>query len=475
MIDDRDTHDLPPFDDEDYGDTYDDGEAAVAVEEEDVRPLLGRVAVVGYPNVGKSTLVNRLSGTRQAIVHETPGVTRDRKEIECEWNGERFLLVDTGGVDMGDPAVIARQIVEQAKQAIAECDLVLFVVDGAAGMSAADEELAEVLREARVETMLLANKIDNVKNEPNALEFYALGLGDPLPVSGHHGNNTGDLLDEVVTRLKARGTAFTPTTDRAIRIAVLGRPNVGKSTLVNAMLGNERVIVSEVAGTTRDAIDTKFEFEGREIVLVDTAGIRRKGINKNRPAVEFYGEVRALQAAERADVALVRVDASDALRESDYRIADEARQRDCATIMVLNKWDVNDMDLGDVQATLQQKLRQRPEVVTSSGLTGRNVQRLLQKAIELYEKYSHRVSTGELNRYLGELKDERQGPLDKRSKRRLNLLYGTQYQAAPPKFRIFVNDEHLVTRDYGFWLENRIRERFGFEGTPLIIDFRSRS
>ena len=441
---------------------------------EDIRKhMLGRIAVVGYPNVGKSTLVNRLSGSRQAIVHSEPGVTRDRKEVEVEWNGERFVLIDTGGVDQGDPRPMARQIIEQARLAIAEADMVMLVVDGNEGISAADEELAEILRTARAEVIVVANKLDNARREDEAAEFWSLGLGEPMPVSAHHGNNTGDLLDLVVDRLREHGTAFEAEPDDVIRVAVLGRPNVGKSTLINAFLGNDRVIVSDVAGTTRDSIDTPFTFEGRDVILIDTAGIRRG--KKEREAVEFYSEVRSLQAADRADVAILVIDASEGVKEQDLSIADQARQRDCATLVVLNKWDINDVDLGDVQERISTKLRQRPEVVTSSGVTGRNVTKIMQKVVELHDRYNKRVGTGQLNQLLADIKASVPPPGDKRSRKRLNLLYGTQYQVAPPRFRVFVNDRKLMTRSYGFMIENRIRAEFGFEGVPVIIDYQDRS
>ena len=283
--------------------------------------LLGTVAIVGFPNVGKSTLVNRLTSSRAAVVHETPGVTRDRKELVCEWNGRRFLLVDTGGVDIADPAPITRSIAGQAREAVAEADLVLFVVDARQGISPGDEEIAEILRRAGKPVILLANKIDDPSKDLHALEFHRLGLGDPVPLSALHGHGTGDLLDEIVERLPGGGPE--QVGDEAIRVAILGRPNVGKSSLLNAILGRERVIVSEVPGTTRDAIDTVLEREdGRTFTLVDTAGLRRK--RKHRQGIEYYSELRALEAAERADVALVLVDASEGVVEGDLAVADIA-------------------------------------------------------------------------------------------------------------------------------------------------------
>lgn len=435
--------------------------------------FIGRVAVVGYPNVGKSTLVNRLSGTRIAIVHETAGVTRDRKEIECDWNGSRFLLIDTGGVDEGDRSHMARAIVGQVEHAISECDLVLLVVDANMGLSAADHELAEILRKSKVATRIVANKIDNARNENDAIEFFELGMGMPIPVSAHHGNNTGDLLDVIVEELTEHGTRFHRDDDEAVRIALVGRPNVGKSTLANAILGDGRHIVADMPGTTRDAVDTRLVFEDREIILVDTAGLRRR--RSGQDPLDYYSEVRALQAAERADVAILLVDASIGVRENDLSVADAMRERDCAVIVALSKWDINDVDLEDVVATITQKLRQRPEVVTTSGTERRNVEKLLRKAIELDDRASKRVGTGEFNRLLKDLKDRAPGPLDKRSRRRLNILYGTQIQAGPPKFRVYVNDKKLMTRPYGFFLENQIRAHFGYEGCPLNIEYRSRA
>ena len=441
-----------------------DPEAGEAVEEA-AAPLLGTVAIVGFPNVGKSTLVNRLTETRAAVVHETPGVTRDRKEIVADWNGHRFRLIDTGGVDIVDPSPITRSIADQARAAIAEADLILFVVDARAGITPGDEELAAILRRARKPVLLLANKIDDPEQDAFALEFHRLGLGDPVPLSAQHGHGTGDLLDAVVTMLPGAGPQ--EVGEDAIRVAILGRPNVGKSSLLNALLGEERVIVSEVPGTTRDAIDTVLQRGERTFVLVDTAGIRRK--RKQRQGIEYYSELRALAAADRADVALVLVDASEGLVDQDLTVADIARKTQSSTIVVLSKWDIGETKLEDVKPRLESRLRQRPPVVTLSAKTGRGISRLLDRIEELYEKHTSRIGTGELNRFLGELREAREPP--SRNGRRLNLLYGTQVQARPPRFRFFVNDPGLITRDYGYWVENQLRERFQLEGVPVSIDF----
>ena len=429
--------------------------------------LAGTVAVVGFPNVGKSTLVNRLSETRAAFVHDTPGVTRDRKEIVCEWRGRRFLLVDTGGVDVADRSPITRAVVEQARQAVSASDLVLFVVDARSGITPGDEELAGILRSARRPVLLIANKIDDPLRDDEALEFHRLGLGDPLPLSAVHGHGTGDLLDVVVARLEDAGGGRPEVGEEAIKVAILGRPNVGKSSLVNALLGEERVIVSETPGTTRDAIDTVLQRGDRTFVLVDTAGLRRK--RRQRQGIEYYSELRAREAAARADVALVLIDAADGVVEHDLTVADMARKAQCSTLVVLSKWDVSTVDIEETRRELQGRLRQRPPVVAVSAKTGRGLGRLLDRVEELFEKHTARIPTPELNRFLRELREVRQPP--SRGGKRLNLLYGTQTSVRPPRFRFFVNDPGLVTRDYGYWVENQIRERFGMNGVPVSIDF----
>ncbi len=439
-----------------------------ASKESDQSPLFGTVAIVGFPNVGKSTLINRLTASRQAVVHETPGVTRDRKELVCEWNGKRFLLIDTGGVDIVDPSPLTRSIADQARAAVAEADLVLFVTDARAGITPGDEELAAILRAARKPVFLLANKIDDPSRDVDALEFHRLGLGDPVPLSGLHGHGTGDLLDEIVARLPGGGRV--EVSPDAIQVAILGRPNVGKSSLLNALLGQERVIVSDKPGTTRDAIDTILERGDRTFVLVDTAGLRRK--RRQRQGIDYYSELRALEAAERADVALVLVDAAEGVVEQDLSVIDTARKAHCATIVVLSKWDIGTVDLADVRRRLEPRLRQRPPLVAVSAHTGRGVARLLDHVERLFDKHTARIGTGQLNRFLGELREARQPPA--RGGRRLNLLYGTQIQVRPPRFRLFVNDPGLVTRDYGYWVENQMRERFDLAGVPVIIDFARR-
>jgi GTPase len=428
-------------------------------------PLLGTVAIVGFPNVGKSTLLNRLLGSREAVVHESPGVTRDRKEVVSEWAGKRFLLIDTGGVDVADRSPITRSIAEQAIEAVAEADLILFVTDARAGVTPGDEEVAEILRRSRKPVITIANKIDDPSHESLALELHRLGLGDPVPLSALHGQGTGDLLDQIVARLPGAGR--TEPGEEAIRVAILGRPNVGKSSLLNAILGRERVIVSDVPGTTRDAIDTVFMRGDRTFVLVDTAGLRRK--RRHRQGIEYYSELRALEAAERADVALVLIDTSEGIVEQDLAVADVARKAQCSTLVVLSKWDLTTVSIEDVRPELERRMRQRPPWVAVSTKTGRGIERLLDNVERLYDRYAARVSTAELNRFLGELRESRQPP--SRNGKRLNLLYGAQVTARPPRFRLSVNDPSLVTRDYGYWVENRLRERFELEGVPVSVDF----
>jgi len=431
-----------------------------------------KVAVVGYPNVGKSSLVNRLTGSRQAVVHERAGITRDRNEIPCEWNGRTFSLIDTGGMDFLDPDPISGSIREQAQAALADAQAAVLVVDARAGLRPGDQELADLLRRWHGGPVAIAaNKIDSVGDVPLASEFYALGLGDPIAVSATQGLGSGDLLDRIVEMLPEAEEE--DEEDDAIRLAVVGRPNVGKSTLVNRFLGSERVIVSEVAGTTRDAIDLPLEVDGRRVILIDTAGLRRQA--KVQDSVEYYTTLRSQRAVERADVALVVCDAHDGITSQDLRIAELAMQEGTATALVLNKWDaaaMEESDLDHERARAAQKLRLRPKVLTASALTGRNVGRVLAEAITLGDRMHNRIPTPELNRFVSELVQERQPPA--KQGHRLKLLYMAQIGTAPPRFAIQVNSRTRVTRDYAYFLENRLRSRFGMDGVPLVIDFNER-
>jgi GTPase len=424
-----------------------------------------KVAVVGYPNVGKSSLVNRLAGSREAVVHERPGVTRDRNEVEAEWNGRRFALIDTGGVDFADTDPLAGSIREQAQAALADAGVALFVVDARAGLRPGDLEIADLLRRFDGPVVVAANKIDRVEDVPLTADFHALGLGDPLPVSASQGLGTGDLLDALTEEMPLAGEE--PDED-VIRLAIIGRPNVGKSSLVNRFLGAERVIVADEAGTTRDAIDLPLEVDGRKVILIDTAGMRRQ--SKVTESVEYYTALRSRRAAERADVALVVCDATDGVTSQDLRVAELAMEAKCATALVLNKWDVNEeTDVDHERARVANKLRLRPKVLTASAKTGRNVQRLLIEAIALGDRMHGRVPTPDLNRFLGELVQARQPPA--KQGHRLKLLYMAQFETNPPRFAVQVNSRRRVTRDYAYFLENRLRARYGFDGVPLIIDF----
>lgn len=429
-----------------------------------------KVAIVGYPNVGKSSLVNRLTGTREAVVHERAGITRDRKELPCEWNGRRFTLIDTGGMDELDEDPMGVSIREQARAAMAEAAVTVLVVDSKAGVRPGDEELADLLRRYDKPVLLAANKIDRVDDVPLSSEFYALGLGDPLPVSAAQGLGTGDLLDAITELLPEDAEE---DEDEVIRLALIGRPNVGKSTLLNRFLGEERVIVSDVAGTTRDAIDMPLEVDGRKLIIVDTAGMRRQA--KVQESVEYFTTLRSQRAVERADVALVICDAGDGVTAQDLRIAELAMKEGCATALVLNKWDehpLQESDLEHERAVVSRKLRLRPKVLTASAKTGRHVARILTEAIALGDRRKGRIPTSELNRFLSDTVQAKQPPA--KQGHRLKLLYMAQIGESPPRFAIQVNSRTRVTRDYAYFIENRLRARYGFDGVPLIIDFNER-
>ena len=429
-----------------------------------------KVAVVGYPNVGKSSLVNRLTQSREAVVHERAGITRDRKELSTEWNGRQITLIDTGGVDLDDNDPLSVSIQDQARAALADAQVALFVVDARGGLRPGDQEIADILRRGDLPVVVAANKIDSPGDMGLAHEFHGLGLGEPMPVSAAQGLGTGDLLDRLVSLAPEVEEAVEDDAD-VVRLAVIGRPNVGKSSLVNAFLGRERMIVSDVAGTTRDAIDTPIEVEGRRLLLVDTAGIRRGA--KVQESVEYYTALRSQRAAESADVALVVCDATDGITAQDLRIADLAMNAHCATALVLNKWDITDEpDLEYERGRVANKLRLRPKVLTASALTGRHVQRVLDEAVALSDRMRVRIPTSELNRFLSDVVQARQPPA--KQNHRLKLIYMAQIGERPPRFAIQVNSRNRVTRDYAYYVENRLRERYGFNGVPLIIDFNER-
>ena len=436
-----------------------------------------KVAIVGYPNVGKSSLVNRLTESREAVVHEQAGVTRDRKELRTEWNGRPLTLIDTGGVDLEDRDALARQIQAQARAALGDADVAVLVVDGRAGLRPGDQEMADLLRRSPLPVLVAVNKIDTAKDLPLAADFYALGLGEPIGVSAAQGLGTGDLLDRIAALAPDAGDE--DAEDDVIRLALIGRPNVGKSSLLNRFAGSERVIVSPVAGTTRDAIDLPITYNDRKLILVDTAGIRRQA--KVGESLEYYTSLRSRRAAERADVALVVCDATDGVTTQDLRIAELAMHSGCATALVLNKWDIaENVDLDHERARAHQKLRLRPRVLTASAKTGRHVERLLIEAIALADRSRTRIPTPQLNRFLSEVVAARQPPVGAggrgaASGHRLRLLFMTQTAERPPRFSIQVNSRARVTRDYAYFIENRLRERYRLEGVPAIIDFVARN
>jgi GTPase len=404
-----------------------------------------KIAVLGYPNVGKSSLVNRLASSREAVVHERPGVTRDRKEVPTDWNGRELTLVDTGGVDLADRDRLSRQVQEQARTALSDADVAVLVVDARAGLRPGDHELADILRRTDVPVVVAANKVDTQADAPLAAEFHALGLGEPTAVSAAQGLGTGDLLDRIVEL--GPDEAESEEVQDAIRLAVIGRPNVGKSSLVNRFLGAERVIVSPEAGTTRDAIDSTLAFEGRTVTLIDTAGLRRQ--SKVSGSLEYYTTLRSKAAAARADVTLVVCDATAGITAQDLRVAEMAMRSGCATALVLNKWDLaQDLDLDHERARAHSKLRLRPRILTASAKTGRNVERLLVEAVTLADRRRGRIPTPQLNRFLSEIVAARQPPA--RRGHRLKLLYMAQTGERPPRFSIQINSRSRLTRDYAY-------------------------
>ena len=427
------------------------------------------VAIVGRPNVGKSTLFNRIIGKRIAIVEDTAGITRDRIYAEAEWNGREFVVIDTGGILLNESDPLRAEVTVQAQVALDEADVVLLMVDAAAGITAADEEIADKLRGAKKPVLVVANKADNESRDQDALEFYSLGLGDIHCVSSLGGRAVGDLLDVIVDALPEEGTLSAYPAD-AIRVAVVGRPNVGKSSLVNAFLGERRVIVSEIPGTTRDAVDTVLTRGDDTFVLIDTAGIRRSG--KIQGSVEYYTVLRAVRAMERADVALIVIDGADGLRDGDKRVAGFARDAGRACVLVVNKWDqCGEQSMQEVSEHIR---RQVPfldyaPVVFTSAVEGTGIPALLDTSMQVAANHAMRIPTGELNDIIHNAADDR--PYARKG-RELRIRYATMAGVKPPTIIVFVNDVRLAHFSYRRYLENQIRERYSYEGVPIRLFFR---
>ncbi|MDN4594207.1 ribosome biogenesis GTPase Der [Polycladomyces subterraneus] len=432
------------------------------------------VAIVGRPNVGKSTIFNRIAGERIAIVEDKPGITRDRIYCRGEWNGRSFHLIDTGGLEFGGDDEMLEHIRHQAELAIEEAHVILFLVDGQAGMTATDEEVARLLHRSNKPVVVGVNKVDHPNHREVIYDFYQMGFGDVFPISALHGTGTGDLLDRIVELFpNLEEEVYDEDT---IRVCLIGRPNVGKSSLVNAILGEERVIVSPVAGTTRDAIDTPFERDGQKYVLIDTAGMRKKG--RVYETTEKYSVLRALKAIERSDVVLVVLDGERGIAEQDKRIAGYAHEAGRASIFVVNKWDAVEKD-DKTMDRFRREIRDEfhfmdyaPSLFVSAK-TKRRVHTILPMVNEVAEQHAMRVSTSVLNEVLTDAVLTTPPPSDKG--RRLRILYGTQVSVKPPTIVLFVNDPELAHFSYQRYLENRLREAFGFHGTPIRLLLRKRN
>ncbi|WMJ75920.1 MULTISPECIES: ribosome biogenesis GTPase Der [unclassified Sedimentibacter] len=432
------------------------------------------VTIVGRPNVGKSTLFNRIAGKRISITEDTPGVTRDRIYAECEWLDKHFTLIDTGGIEPNTTDTIFSQMRIQAEIAIDMADVVLFMVDGKEGVTAADMEVAHMLRRAKKEIILVVNKMDKFVNDNNVYEFYNLGIGEPISVSSSEALGIGDLLDEVINKFDE--SLDTDDDDDSIKIAVIGKPNAGKSSIINRIIGENRVIVSDIPGTTRDAIDTRFEADGKKYTLIDTAGIRKK--SKVSESVEKYSVLRAFTAVERADICILVIDADKGVTEQDVRIAGYSHDSNKGMIIVINKWDLIDKD-NNTFKEFQEEVRKSlayatyAPIMTVSALTGQRVNKILDEVNEVYSFRNLRVSTGVLNDIITEAVLMNQPRMVKG--KRLKLYYGTQVAVNPPKFLIFVNDSSIVHFSYERYMENKIRESFEYKGTPIVIEFRSKN
>ena len=432
------------------------------------------VAIVGRPNVGKSTMFNMLAGEQISIVKDTPGVTRDRIYADVTWLDKQFTLIDTGGIEPETSDLMLKHMREQAEIAIATADVIMFVVDVRQGLVDADFKVADMLRRAQKPLVLVVNKVDNFdKFMPDVYEFYNLGLGDPIPISGQSKLGIGDMLDEVIKHFDTDNAE--EEEDERPRIAVIGKPNVGKSSIINKIVGEDRVIVSDIAGTTRDAIDTAVTYNGNEYVFIDTAGLRRK--SRIKEELERYSIIRTVTAVERCDVAVLMIDAEEGVTEQDAKIAGIAHERGKGVIIAVNKWDAiekDDKTIYKYTNKVREVLAFMPyaEILFISAKTGQRVPRLFETIDAVIENHSLRIATGVLNEILAEAVALQQPPSDKG--KRLKIFYMTQVSVKPPTFVIFVNDKKLMHFSYTRYLENKVREAFGFRGTPLKFIIRER-
>ncbi len=433
------------------------------------------IAVVGRPNVGKSTLFNKLVGERIAIVEDTPGVTRDRIIADADWLNHQFTLIDTGGIEPFSKDTILQQMRVQAELALDMSDLILLLVDGREGMTAADMEVADMIRRRNKNVVVAVNKLDTAKMDDAAFEFYNLGLGDPVAISAEQGLGLGDLLDEIVERVKSVYEE-NEEEDDSLKVAVVGKPNAGKSTLINRLIGENRLIVSDVPGTTRDAIDTVVVHDGKDYTFIDTAGIRRK--KKIYENIERYSIIRAIAAIDRADVVLLMIDAQEGVTEQDQKIAGIAHNRFKPTIIMVNKWDTIEKDTMTMEK-MKKDIRNNlafldyAPIMFISAQTGQRVQKIYDEINFVYDQAHKRISTGKVNEALIEFVTMKQPPSQKG--RRLKIYYGSQVAIEPPTFVLFVNDEALLHFSYRRYIENSIRKTFDFSGTPIRVFFRNKN
>ena len=432
------------------------------------------VAIVGRPNVGKSTFFNKIAGRRISIVEDKPGVTRDRIYIEAEWLTHKFIMIDTGGIEIVDEDVIMDNMKKQAELAIETADVIIFMLDGREGLTTTDEYIAEMLRKTRKPVLLVVNKVDQITSiNDTVLDAYTLGLGNPMPISSANGLNLGDLLDDIVGHFPEPST-YADDED-VVKVALIGKPNVGKSSIINRILGEERVIVSHISGTTRDAIDTPFEKNGKQYMLIDTAGIRRRrSISEN---VEKYSVIRSLSAIERADVCFLVLDAEEGISEQDKRIAGYAHEAGRAMVIVVNKWDVvekNNKTYDEFVKLIRNEMAYLTyaPMIFISAKTGKRTEKLIERIDYVHSEYCKRVSTGALNDLLNEAVLLNQPPSDKG--KRLKIYYMTQVSVKPPKFVLFVNSRDLAHFSYIRYLENKLREAYGFDGTPVVFEVKEK-